>query len=133
MDTSSSSEKLSETEDLAPGVNCKGDLSEPMVGSPPLFTAIPSTSSMLAAAAVAASAAASSNSAVVPMISCDSDATALVDSSSWSPKKDAMEGVPTELSALETLLPGEPSSHFVERVTQATDWFDGFKVSRNNS
>ena len=50
MDTSSStgsaSEKLSEGEELAIP-NSKGDVPEPMVGSPPLFTAIPSTSAML--------------------------------------------------------------------------------------
>ena len=50
MDTSSStgsaSEKLSEGEELAI-TNSKGDVPEPMVGSPPLFTAIPSTSAML--------------------------------------------------------------------------------------
>lgn len=52
MDTSSStgsaSEKLSEGEELAIP-NSKGDVPEPMVGSPPLFTAIPSTSAMLQA------------------------------------------------------------------------------------
>merc|ERR1711962_1329340 len=44
-----------------------------------------------------------------------------------SPKRDAMEGVPTDLSALEGQLPGTPSEHFVDRVTQATEWFDDFK------
>ena len=49
MDTSSStgsaSEKLSEGEETP---NSKGDApDEPMVGSPPLFTAIPSTSAMM--------------------------------------------------------------------------------------
>ena len=43
-----------------------------------------------------------------------------------SPKKDAMEGVPTDLTAL-TALPGTPSPQFVENVTQSTEWFDQFK------
>ena len=43
-----------------------------------------------------------------------------------SPKKDAMDGVPTELSAL-SALPCTPSPLFAERVTQSTEWFDGFK------
>ena len=43
-----------------------------------------------------------------------------------SPKKDAMEGVPTELSAL-SALPCTPSPLFADRVTQSTEWFDGFK------
>ena len=43
-----------------------------------------------------------------------------------SPKKDAMEGVPTDLTAL-TALPGTPSPLFVENVTQSTEWFDQFK------
>ena len=52
MDTSSStgsaSEKLSEGEET-PNSPSKGDNApdEPMVGSPPLFTAIPSTSAMM--------------------------------------------------------------------------------------
>lgn len=99
--TSSASEKLSEAEDTP---TLKGDAPEPMVGSPPLFTPIPSTSTM-----------------IPPPQSC------MESTDVWmSPKKDAMEGVPTDLSALDSL-PGTPSSNFPERVTQATDWFDDFK------
>ena len=57
MDTSSStgsaSEKLSEGEETP---NSKGDApDEPMVGSPPLFTAIPSTSAMMIASDISSS------------------------------------------------------------------------------
>eukprot|EP00093_Oithona_nana_P008585 08585.XXX_115718_118037_1 [CDS] Oithona nana genome sequencing. len=112
MDTSSStgsaSEKLSEGEELAIP-NSKGDVPEPMVGSPPLFTAIPSTSAMLQ----------TTSSVMTTTTNSDQDV--------WmSPKKDAMDGVPTELSAL-SALPCTPSPLFAERVTQSTEWFDGFK------
>merc|ERR1739844_472156 len=113
MDTSSStgsaSEKLSEGEETP---NSKGDApDEPMVGSPPLFTAIPSTSAM--------------------MITSDIQSSSCHDivghTEGWmSPKKDAMEGVPTDLTAL-TALPGTPSPQFVENVTQSTEWVDQFK------
>ena len=87
MDTSSStgsaSEKLSEGEEIL--VTPKGDGPEPMVGSPPLFTPIPSTSAMMLAAEAAHLQAQSEQNGDVWM----------------SPKRDAMEGVPTDLSALE--------------------------------
>ena len=47
----SASEKLSEGEEIL--VTPKGDGPEPMVGSPPLFTPIPSTSAMMLAAEAA--------------------------------------------------------------------------------
>ena len=79
MDTSSStgsaSEKLSEGEETP---TSKGDVPEPMVGSPPLFTAIPSTSAMIT-----------------------TEICHEVHNEGWmSPKKDAMEGIPTDLTAL---------------------------------
>ncbi len=43
-----------------------------------------------------------------------------------SPKKDAFESVPSDLSALDSL-PWSPSDDFRDRVTQSTDWFDGYK------
>ena len=155
MDTSSStgsaSEKLSEGEESP---TSKGDVPEPMVGSPPLFTAIPSTSTMST------------------MITSEAPVHEVVHTEGWmSPKKDAMEGIPTDLTALTgkskenysvkirgfssaprfyvkpikseggvcfwsnhvncvlnfTALPGTPSPQFVEHVTQSTDWFDQFK------
>ena len=89
MDTSSStgsaSEKLSEGEEI---VTPKGDGPEPMVGSPPLFTPIPSTSAMMLAA----------EAAQLQAQQLQSEQNGDV----WmSPKRDAMEGVPTDLSALE--------------------------------
>ena len=91
MDTSSStgsaSEKLSEGEELAVTPK-EGDGPEPMVGSPPLFTPIPSTSAMMLAAEAA-------QLMTAPLPSEQN-------SDVWmSPKRDAMEGVPTDLSALE--------------------------------
>merc|ERR1719266_2884140 len=81
-----------------------------MVGSPPLFTAIPSTSAMMIASDISSS--------------CHD---IVGHTEGWmSPKKDAMEDIPTDLTAL-TALPGTPSPQFVERVTQATEWFDQFK------
>ena len=84
MDTSSStgsaSEKLSEGEESP---TSKGDVPEPMVGSPPLFTAIPSTSTMST------------------MITSEAPVHEVVHTEGWmSPKKDAMEGIPTDLTAL---------------------------------
>ena len=101
MDTSSSTgsgvEKLSEGEETP---TSKGDMVELMVGSPPLFTSIPSSS----------------------MIT-----TTDIHTMGWmSPKKDAMDGVPTDLSALSSL-PGTPSADFPNRVTVSTEWFDNFK------
>merc|ERR1719266_2705782 len=81
-----------------------------MVGSPPLFTAIPSTSAMMIASDISSS--------------CHD---IVGHTEGWmSPKKDAMEGIPTDLTAL-TALPGTPSPQFVENVTQSTEWVDQFK------
>jgi F-box and WD-40 domain protein 1/11 len=118
MDTSSStgsaSEKLSEGEEIV--VSPKGDGPEPMVGSPPLFTPIPSTSAMMLAAEAA-------QLQVAQQLQSEQNGDVWM-----SPKRDAMEGVPTDLSALqEGQLPGTPTEHFVDRVTQATEWFDDFK------
>ena len=91
MDTSSStgsaSEKLSEGEEIV--VTPKGDGPEPMVGSPPLFTPIPSTSAMMLAAEAA-------------QLQAHTQLQSEQNGDVWmSPKRDAMEGVPTDLSALE--------------------------------
>jgi len=117
MDTSSSTGSVSEkagSEGEEISVTPKGDGPEPMVGSPPLFTPIPSTSAMMLAA----------EAAQIQAQALQSEQNSDV----WmSPKRDAMEGVPTDLSALEGQLPGTPSEHFVDRVTQSTEWFDEFK------
>merc|ERR1711963_316568 len=61
------------------------------------------------------------------MITSEAPVHEVVHTEGWmSPKKDAMEGIPTDLTAL-TALPGTPSPQFVEHVTQSTDWFDQFK------
>ena len=90
MDTSSStgsaSEKLSEGEEI---VTPKGDGPEPMVGSPPLFTPIPSTSAMMLAAEAA-------QLQVAQQLQSEQNGDVWM-----SPKRDAMEGVPTDLSALQ--------------------------------
>ena len=92
MDTSSSTGSVSEkngSEGEEISVTPKGDGPEPMVGSPPLFTPIPSTSAMMLAAE-----AAQIQQAQALQSEQNSDV--------WmSPKRDAMEGVPTDLSALE--------------------------------
>lgn len=123
MDTSSNTSSASdktlseEAEEMAVPTAAGGDSKEapePMVGSPPLFTPIPSTSAMMLAAAAAAS-----NSSSTTF----DHQTDMV----WmSPKKDAMEGIPTDLSALQSL-PGTPTVGFADHVTQATEWFDSFK------
>ena len=91
MDTSSStgsaSEKLSEGEEIL--VTPKGDGPEPMVGSPPLFTPIPSTSAMMLAAEAA-------QLQVAQQLQSEQNGDVWM-----SPKRDAMEGVPTDLSALD--------------------------------
>ena len=108
MDTSSSTGSVSEkngSEGEEISVTPKGDGPEPMVGSPPLFTPIPSTSAMMLAA----------EAAQIQAQALQSEQNSDV----WmSPKRDAMEGVPTDLSALEGIKIDSPIKLKVGRYPQ---------------